>query len=171
MPLVRTAVTAGYHIDWITTSPEAIRLTDSLKSFHSARNWPAFLASISVLMVRSISFLRHVALVGVLVEAHSLHHHRRVHDADRGDVQDRRLALELGVEQLGPGADRALDQVGADAQRVGVVDGGDQRHELRRLAWRSSSAVLYGRYITFFGAGALVADLLAGHLALGEQAG
>src|SRR6188768_3002596 len=56
-PLVRTAVTAGDHIDWITTSPEAIRLTDSLKSFHNARNWPAFLASIRVLIVRSISAL------------------------------------------------------------------------------------------------------------------
>src|SRR6476469_1819104 len=55
MPLLRTAVTAGDHIDWITTSPEDIRLTDSLKSFQSARNWPAFLASINVLIVRSIS--------------------------------------------------------------------------------------------------------------------
>ena len=57
MPLTRTAVTAGDHIDWITTSPDAIRLTLSLKSFQSERNWPAFLASISVLMVRSISAL------------------------------------------------------------------------------------------------------------------
>ena len=46
MPLVRTAVTAGDHIDWITTSPDAIRFTLSLKSFHSARNWPAFFLSI-----------------------------------------------------------------------------------------------------------------------------
>ena len=66
MPLVRTAVTAGLHIDWITTSPEAIRLTLSLKSFHSARNWPAFLASISVLIVRSISFLVMLPLSGYL---------------------------------------------------------------------------------------------------------
>ena len=28
MPRERTAVTAGDHIDWITTSPEAIRFTD-----------------------------------------------------------------------------------------------------------------------------------------------
>ena len=66
MPLVRTAVTAGDHIDWITTSPEAIRLTLSLKSFHNARNWPAFLASISVLIVRSISFLVMLPLSGYL---------------------------------------------------------------------------------------------------------
>jgi hypothetical protein len=39
-------------------------------------------------------------------------HHRGVHDADRGNVEDRRLALEFGVEQFGPGIDRALDQVG-----------------------------------------------------------
>ena len=57
MPLERTAVTAGDHIDWITISPEAIRLTLSLKSFQKARNWPAFLASVMTFMVRSISGL------------------------------------------------------------------------------------------------------------------
>ena len=66
MPLERTAVTAGDHIDWITTSPDAIRLTDSLKSFQRLRNWPAFLASIRVLMVRSISFLVMLPLSGYL---------------------------------------------------------------------------------------------------------
>ena len=66
MPLVRTAVTAGDHIDWITTSPDAIRLTDSLKSFHRLRNWPAFFASISVLIVRSISFFVMFPLSGYL---------------------------------------------------------------------------------------------------------
>src|SRR5258708_7399399 len=55
MPFERTAVTAGDHIDWITVSPDAIRLTLSLKSFQNARNWPAFFASISTLMVISIS--------------------------------------------------------------------------------------------------------------------
>src|ERR1700730_10950139 len=57
MPFERTAVTAGDHIDWITTSPEAIRLTLSLKSCQKARNCPAFLASVSTFMVRSISAL------------------------------------------------------------------------------------------------------------------
>ena len=66
MPLVRTAVTAGDHMDWITTSPEAIRLTDSLKSFHSAAELACFLASIRVLMVRSISFLVMLPLSGYL---------------------------------------------------------------------------------------------------------
>src|SRR5215470_14637602 len=54
-PIERTLVTAGDHIDWITTSPEAMRLTLSLKSFQNARNCPAFFASMSFLMVRSIS--------------------------------------------------------------------------------------------------------------------
>src|SRR6201746_1237727 len=66
MPLTRTAVTAGDHIDWITTSPEAIRLTLSLKSFQSERNWPAFLASLSVFMVGSISGLVMLPLSGYL---------------------------------------------------------------------------------------------------------
>src|ERR1700730_17297264 len=57
MPDCRTLVTAGDHIDWITTSPEAIRLTLSLKSFQNARNWPAFFASVITFMVRSISGL------------------------------------------------------------------------------------------------------------------
>src|ERR1700741_5105 len=55
MPLERTAVTAGDHIDWITTSPEAIKLTLSLKSFQKARNCPAFLASVMTAIVWSIS--------------------------------------------------------------------------------------------------------------------
>src|ERR1700761_8204685 len=57
MPIERTLVTAGDHIDWMMVSPDAIRLTDSLKSFQNARNWPAFLASVITLMVRSISAL------------------------------------------------------------------------------------------------------------------
>src|ERR1700752_2172404 len=57
IPIERTLVTAGDHIDWITVSPDAIRLTDSLKSFQNARNWPAFLASVISFMVRSISAL------------------------------------------------------------------------------------------------------------------
>ena len=53
----RTAVTAGDHIDWITTSPEAIRFTDSSKVFQKARNWPSFLVLIRKSMVLSISGL------------------------------------------------------------------------------------------------------------------
>src|SRR5258708_2258089 len=55
MPLERTAVTAGDHIDWMTTSPEAMRLTDSSKVFQKARNWPAFFASMKIFIVLSIS--------------------------------------------------------------------------------------------------------------------
>src|SRR5438093_13769432 len=57
MPRERTAVTAGDHIDWITTSPDAIRLTDSSKVVQKARNWPDFFASIKILMVLAISSL------------------------------------------------------------------------------------------------------------------
>src|SRR5258708_10276586 len=56
-PLERTAATAGDHIDWITASPEAIRLTDSSKVFQKARNWPDFLVSIRKAIVLSISSL------------------------------------------------------------------------------------------------------------------
>src|SRR3984885_1993944 len=66
MPLVRTAVTAGDHIDWMTVSPEAIRLTLSLKSFQKARNWPLFLASVSTAIVMSISGFVMLPLSGYL---------------------------------------------------------------------------------------------------------
>ena len=112
----------------------------------------------------------HIALVGVLVDAHGFHDHGCIHDADGGDVQDRGLALEFGVQQLGPGGDGALDQVGANAQGVGVVDGGDQRHELGRAL--SEDLALFAFEVNgFLGRRALVADLLAGHGAGGEQAG
>src|SRR5215468_5282481 len=55
MPMERTLVMAGDHMDWITVSPEAIRFTLSLKSFQKARNCPAFLASTRTPVVRSIS--------------------------------------------------------------------------------------------------------------------
>ena len=102
MPFERTAATAGDHIDWMTTSPEAIRLTLSSKLFQKARNWPAFFVSIRKAMVLSISGLRHVALVDVFHRAERLHHHRRIHDADAGNVQDRGLALERRIDQVLP---------------------------------------------------------------------
>ena len=57
MPCDLTAVIAGAHIDWITTSPDAMRFTLSLKSLQKARNWPAFFASVKIFIVRSISAL------------------------------------------------------------------------------------------------------------------
>src|SRR3984957_17361748 len=54
MPLVRTAVTAGDHIDWITVSPGAIRLRLSLKPLQKGRNWAFFLAPVSSAIVISI---------------------------------------------------------------------------------------------------------------------
>src|SRR6201990_3103193 len=55
MPRERTAVTAGDHIDWITTSPDAIRFTDWSNVVQNERNWPERLISIIVSMVLSIS--------------------------------------------------------------------------------------------------------------------
>src|SRR3984957_17334132 len=66
MPLVRTAVTAGDHIDWITVSPDDIRLTLSLKPFQNARNWRAFLASVRTFIVMSISAFVMLPLSGYL---------------------------------------------------------------------------------------------------------
>src|SRR5215216_1047217 len=57
MPFERTAATAGDHIDWMTTSPDAIRFTLSSNDFQKARNWPDFLALIRKSMVLSISAL------------------------------------------------------------------------------------------------------------------
>ena len=71
-------------------------------------------------------FLGHVALVAIGHVAARLKRHGGVHDADGGDVDQRRLALEFRVEQLCPAGDLAPRQVGADAQRVGVVD---RRHD------------------------------------------
>ncbi len=81
-------------------------------------------------MVVSISARGHVALVAVFDAAERLHHHRRIHDADARDGQDRRLALERRIHQVLPVADRPADEVGTDAERVGVVDRRDQRHPL-----------------------------------------
>ena len=44
-------------MDWMTTSPEAIRFTLSLKSLQKALNCPDFLASVNIFIVRSISAL------------------------------------------------------------------------------------------------------------------
>ncbi len=77
-------------------------MTDSSKVVQKARNWPAFLASIRICDGLVDLLLGHVALVAVLDVAARLDRHRRVHDADRGHVDQRRLALELGVEESPP---------------------------------------------------------------------
>ncbi len=76
--------------------------------------------------------LGHVALVGILDDAGRLRNHRRVHDADRRDVEDRRLALECRVENVLPVLYLAADEVGADAKRVGVVDRRHHRQPIGR---------------------------------------
>jgi hypothetical protein len=55
MPRDHTAATAGDHIDWITTSPEAIRLTDWSDDDQNERNWPDCLMSSILSTVLSIS--------------------------------------------------------------------------------------------------------------------
>src|SRR5216684_89868 len=55
MPRVLTAVTAGDHIDWMTTSPEAIRFTDWSNEVQNERNCPLFLMSLINAIVLSIS--------------------------------------------------------------------------------------------------------------------
>ena len=55
---------AGDHMDWMTTSPEAIKFTLSSKDFQNARNWPFFLASVKIPSVRSISSLVMLPLSG-----------------------------------------------------------------------------------------------------------
>ena len=104
------------------------------------------------------------------MNALGFHHHRRVHNANRRDVQDRRLAFEFRVQQFRPRRNRPLDQIRTNAQRVGVVDRRNQRHE---LGWRGGELL---RLFTFkidhlFGCGALIADLFPGDFALSEERG
>ena len=104
MPRVRTAVTAGDHIDWITTSPEAIRFTDWSNVVQNERNWPELLDLHHRVDGLVDLGLGHVALVAVLDVAARLHRHGDIDDADRRLVLQRRLALELGADQIGPAA-------------------------------------------------------------------
>ena len=160
MPLERTAVTAGDHIDWMTVSPEAIRLTLSLKSFQNARNWPAFLASVSTFMVRSISALVMLPLSGYLYLPVASTTIAASMMPIEGMLRIAALPLNSGLSSSAQELDRALDQVGADAERVGVVDGRDQRDPFgRRL--REGLGVLAFEIHHLLGRGALVADLLA----------
>ncbi|MGC3965637.1 MAG: hypothetical protein QM803_20590 [Rhodocyclaceae bacterium] len=80
------------------------------------------------------------------------------------------LPLNCGFEQFGPRFDGAFDEVRADAQRVGVVRGGDQRDELRRRL---------GKVLRFFAVEehhlfrrrALIAHLLAADFTAREERG
>src|SRR5918994_2831218 len=74
--------------------------------------------------------LGHVALVAVFHDAGRFADHRGIHDADRRDVEDRGLALELRIEDVLPVLDLAADQVGPDAERIGVVDCGNHGEPL-----------------------------------------
>ena len=88
-----------------------------------ARKWPALL-QLDQLVDREVDLrLRHVALVAVLDQAGAFKAERGIHDADRGHVEDRRLALDIsGLIRLLPLGDLVTDEIGAVADRVGVVD-------------------------------------------------
>ena len=63
----------------------------------------------------------HVALVAVLDLAVGLERLGGIHEADLREGHERRLAGELRIDQLRPGIDGPADQVGPDAERIGVV--------------------------------------------------
>ena len=133
MPFERTAATAGDHIDWMTTSPDAIRLTLSSKLFQKARNWPSCLALIRKSIVLSISSLVMLPLSAYLMlPIASMIIAASMMPID-GMLRIDGLALEGRVHDVGPGGDLAADEVGADAERVGVVDGRHHRHPAGRL--------------------------------------
>ena len=123
-----TAVTAGDHIDWITTSPAAIRFTLSSKVFQSARKWPAFFSSISLAIVVGQLVLGRIALVAIF------QHRRPPRSAIMASMMPLVGMFWIAVLPLKSGEIRsaqvvivAADQVGADAERVGIVDA---RHEV-----------------------------------------
>ena len=66
--------------------------------------------------------LGHVAFIAVLDQVGALEAECGVHDADRGDVEDRGLSLVFRIEQILPLGHRMIDEVGAVADGVGVVD-------------------------------------------------
>src|ERR1700691_3291512 len=109
--LTLTAATAGEHIDWMMTSPAAIRLTDFSKVVQVARNCPFFFSSISLSIVKSISGFCHIALVAVLDQIGAFKAQRGIHDPNRGHIEDRGIALIFRVDQLLPLRDLVTDEV------------------------------------------------------------
>ncbi len=77
---------------------------------------------------------RHVAFVVVLERSYRLTHHRCIHDTDGRDVQNRRLAPKLWVEEFAPLRDGTPNQIGTDPQRVRVIDRRYQGHPLGGLS-------------------------------------
>ena len=76
----------------------------------------------------------HVALVLVVDEPGGGERAGGVEHAGAGEAVQRGLALELRRQQIGPGGDRAPGQVGADAERVGIVKRRDVGDPLGVLA-------------------------------------
>ena len=120
--LTRTAATAGDHIDWMTTSPAAINCTDWSNVVQVARKWPSFFSSISLSQVKSISCLVMLPLLPYLISPALSKHSAASMMPIAGHVEDRGLALEFGIDQILPLGHGVADQVGAIADRVGVVD-------------------------------------------------
>ena len=118
---MRTAVTVGEIIDWITTSPEAFKFTDWSKVVQNAE-MPRPLDLDHQLDCFINLVAGHVALVAVFDGAARLDRHRDIdHPGGRRLVQGC-LALELGADQIGAASDRTPNQIRADAERVGIGD-------------------------------------------------
>jgi len=110
---VRIRVTAGDHIDWMTTSPEAMRLTDWSTFCRKSRKLPAFF-DVRSLMVWSISGLRQLPLSPYSCADASSHHRVQMH---RG-IDERGLAFNCGLtDSSAQLLDLATDRSGPDAQR------------------------------------------------------
>ena len=131
-PLLRTAATAGDHIDWMMTSPETIRLTLSSKVFQNARNWPWCFRSIRVLIVLSISALVMLPLSPYLMTPSDSLTIAASMMPIEGMFRIDALPLNAGSSEVLPLGDRPADEVRADAQRVGVVDRRHHREPLGR---------------------------------------
>ena len=84
---------------------------------------------------------RHVALVAVLDLPVGLERHGDIHDADAGEVLQRRPSVELGVDELGPGLDRAADFFRLRAEGIGVEGAGHDGHPLRGFRLHEVSTV------------------------------
>ena len=126
MPRERTAVTAGDHIDCSTTSPEAIRLTDSSNVVQNARNWPCALGLGQDSIVLSISSLVMLPLSPYLMSPRASIAMAASMIPIEGTSTSAVLPLNSGLSSSAQLAIVAADQVGPDAERVGVVDRGDR---------------------------------------------
>src|ERR1700694_4582787 len=122
MPRVRTAVTAGDHIDWITTSPEAIRFTDWSNVVQNERNCPDFLISIIRSMVLSISSRVMFPLLPYLTAPRASTAIAISMTPVVGDSFRAALPLNSGLIRSAQLVIGRPIRIGANAERVGIGD-------------------------------------------------